>query len=144
MTMKLTQFSIALLFIAANSAADPASIVVSRAHARATVPGQTTGAAYIDIENRGKTDDKLLKIVTPAAQSAEVHSMTMDGSIMRMREVGQIDLKPAAKVAMAANEGYHIMLVGLKQPLKAGQKIPLSLRFEKAGKIDVEAVVDGN
>ena len=142
--MKLTSLSISLLLVTANATADPAGIVISHAHARATVPGQTTGAAYIDIENRGKTDDKLLKIVTPAAQSAEVHSMTMDGSIMRMREVGQIDLKPAAKVAMAANEGYHIMLVGLKQPLKPGQKIPLSLRFEKAGKIDIDVMVDAN
>ncbi len=142
--MKNTLIAIALMFVAALAAAQPAAIVIDHAHARATVPGQTTGAAYVDIENRGKTEDKLLKISSPVAQSAEVHSMTMDGSIMRMREVPQIDLKPAAKVSMAANEGLHIMLIGLKAPLRPGQKIPLALRFEKAGKIEIEAVVDAN
>jgi copper(I)-binding protein len=142
--MKHTLIATALFLTTAMAAADPAAIVVDHAHARATVPGQTTGAAYIDIENRGKLDDKLLKVSSPIAQSAEVHSMVMDGSIMRMREVPQIDLKPAAKVSMAASEGLHIMLIGLKQPLRPGQKIPLSLRFEKAGKIEIDAVVDGN
>ncbi|HEX7644238.1 MAG TPA: copper chaperone PCu(A)C [Burkholderiaceae bacterium] len=142
--MKMLPVALFLTFFATASSAAPSAIVIDRAHARATVPGQTTGAAYVDIENRGKADDKLLKISSPVAQSAEVHSMTMDGTIMRMREVGQIDLKPAAKVTMAPNEGMHIMLIGLKQPLRPGQKIPLSLRFEKAGKIDVEAIVDAN
>lgn len=142
--MKHTLIAMSLILGSASAAADPAAIIIDHAHARATVPGQTTGAAYIDIENRGKIEDKLLKISSPIAQSAEVHSMVMDGSIMRMREVGQVDLKPAAKVTMAASEGLHIMLIGLKQPLRPGQKIPLSLRFEKAGKIDVEAIVDAN
>ena len=117
---------------------------ISNPHARATVPGQTTGAVYFTIENTGKTGDKLLGITTSASQSAELHNMQMDGDIMRMREVGQVDLKPATKVTMAANEGLHIMLIGLKQPLRPGQKIPLSLRFEKAGKIDVDVTVDTN
>lgn len=142
--MKHLLIAASLILVSLSAAADPNAIVIDHAHARPTVPGQTTGAAYIDIENRGKTGDKLLKISSGVAQSAEVHSMAMDGSIMRMREVGQVDLKPAAKVGMAANEGLHIMLIGLKQPLRPGQKIPLSLRFEKAGKIDVEAIVDAN
>ena len=139
--MKNTTLALILMFAAAAWAGSGA-IVVDHAHARATVPGQTTGAAYVDIENRGKTGDRLLKISSPAAQSAEVHSMTMDGSIMRMREVGQIELKPAAKITMAASEGFHIMLIGLKAPLKPGQKIPLALSFEKAGRIEVDALVD--
>jgi copper(I)-binding protein len=142
--MRTLPIALTLMLTAASAFADTNTIIISHAHARATVPGQTTGAVYLDIENRGKIDDKLLRIATPVAQSAEVHSMTMDGTIMRMREVGQIDLKPAAKISMAPNEGYHIMLVGLKQPLKSGQKIPLGLRFEKAGKIDIDVMVDTN
>ena len=142
--MKRALTAFVLTLAATAACADPADIVIDHAHARATVPGQGTGAAYVDIENRGKTSDRLIKISSPIAQSAEVHSMTMDGSIMRMREVPQIELKPGAKVAMATNEGFHIMLIGLKQPLRPGQKIPLALRFEKAGRIDVEAVVDTN
>jgi copper(I)-binding protein len=142
--MRTLPIALTLMLTAASAFADTNTIIISHAHARATVPGQTTGAVYLDIENRGKIDDKLLRIATPVAQSAEVHSMTMDGTIMRMREVPQVDFAPAAKVSMAANEGLHIMLIGLKQPLRPGQKIPLALRFEKAGKIEVEAVVDAN
>ena len=68
--------------------------------------------------------------------------MVMDGNIMRMREVSQLELQPAARVVMTPGDGYHIMLVGLKKALVPGQKVPLSLRFEKAGKLDIEAVVD--
>lgn len=134
-----------LLFFAAGGAVwaqDHANLVFDHPHARPTVPGQTSGAAYISMENKGKTADRLLRISSPVAQSAEVHSMTMDGNIMRMREVGQVELNPAAKVVMSAGEGYHIMLVGLKKPLKPGDKIPLNLYFEKAGKVELEAVVD--
>jgi copper(I)-binding protein len=66
----------------------------------------------------------------------------MDGGIMRMREVDALELQPAAHVTMSPGDGYHIMLVGLKKALVPGQKVPLSLRFEKAGKLDIEAVVD--
>jgi len=141
--MKTLLCSIAFLsFAGAALADDHASVVVSNAHVRPTVPGQTSGAAYLDIENKGKISDKLLTVSSPAAQSAEVHSMTMDGSIMRMREVTQLELKPAAKLTMGPGDGYHIMLVGLKKALRPGEKIPLNLRFEKAGKVELEAVVD--
>jgi copper(I)-binding protein len=119
------------------------NIHVDHAHARPTVTGQTSGAAYLSIENKGSSADKLLTVSTPVAKSAEVHSMVMDGNIMRMREVSQLELAPAARIEMSAGDGYHIMLVGLKKALLPGQKIPLSLRFEKAGKLDIEAVVDG-
>ncbi len=85
---------------------------------------------------------KLLAVATPAAKSVEVHSMQMDGNMMRMREVGELELKPAARIAMQPGDGYHIMLLGLKQALKPGEKIPLTLRFEKAGKLEIEATVD--
>ncbi len=141
--MKTLLCTLALLSLSGSALADDhASMVVNNAHARPTVPGQTSGAAYIDIENKGKTSDRLLTVSSPAAQSAEVHSMTMDGSIMRMREVTQLELKPAAKLTMGPGDGYHIMLVGLKKALRPGAKIPLNLRFEKAGKIELEAVVD--
>ena len=117
-------------------------IQVDHAHARPTVTGQSSGAAYISIENKGGSSDKLLTISSPVAKSAEVHSMVMDGNIMRMREVSQLELQPAARIVMTAGDGYHIMLVGLKKALVPGQKIPLSLRFEKAGKLEIEAVVD--
>ncbi|HEY8023935.1 MAG TPA: copper chaperone PCu(A)C [Burkholderiaceae bacterium] len=141
--MKTRLFALALISAAGSVLADDhTSLVVSNAHARPTVPGQSSGAAYIDIENRGKTSDRLLTISSPVAKSAEVHSMTMDGTIMRMREVTQLELKPSAKLTMGSGDGYHIMLVGLKKALKPGEKIPLNLRFEKAGKMELDAIVD--
>jgi copper(I)-binding protein len=115
---------------------------IDHAHARATVPGQSSGAAYVSIENNGKVSDKLLAVASPVAKSAEVHNTIMDGNIMRMRDVSELELKPSAHIVMQPGDGYHIMLVGLKQALKPGEKIPLSLRFEKAGKIEIEVSVD--
>jgi copper(I)-binding protein len=109
--------------------------------ARSTVPGQSSGAAYLTIENSGKNTDRLVAVASPMAKSAEMHSMTMDGNVMKMREVEGIEIKPAAKVSMKPGEAYHIMLIGLRQALKAGDKFPLTLTFEKTGKVEVSVVV---
>lgn len=118
------------------------NLQIDHAHARATVPGQSSGVAFVSIENKGAVGDKLLTVASPVAKSAAVHSMTMDDNMMRMREVSALELKPSARIVMQPGDGYHIMLVGLKQALKPGDKIPLSLRFEKAGRIEIEVLVD--
>lgn len=110
--------------------------------ARTTVPGQPSGGAYLSIENKGKAADKLIAVASPVAKSTEIHTMSMDGNVMKMREVGSIEVKPSEKVAMQPGNGYHIMLIGLSQPLKAGDKIPLTLTFEKAGKLEVSVYVE--
>jgi copper(I)-binding protein len=110
--------------------------------ARPTVPGQPSGGAYLSIENKGKTGDKLVSVSSPVAKSSEIHTMSMDGNVMKMREVGSIDIKPSEKIAMQPGNGYHIMLIGLSQPLKVGDKIPLTLTFEKAGKLEVSIYVE--
>ncbi|WP_034297960.1 copper chaperone PCu(A)C [Herbaspirillum sp. RV1423] len=110
--------------------------------ARPTVPGQPSGGAYLSIENKGKTGDKLVSVASPVAKSAEIHTMSMEGNVMKMREVGSIDIKPSEKIAMQPGNGYHIMLIGLVQPLKVGDKVPLTLTFEKAGKLEVSVYVE--
>ncbi|MEO6921742.1 MAG: copper chaperone PCu(A)C [Collimonas sp.] len=117
------------------------AIHISHPYARATVPGQPSGGAFLRIENTGKEGDKLIGVSSPAAKSTEIHSMAMDGDVMKMREVGEIALAPAATVDMKPGNGYHIMLIGLTQQLKAGDKFPLTLTFQKAGKIDVSVQV---
>lgn len=104
-------------------------------------PGQP-GGAYMTLENAGKAADKLVAASSPIATSVQIHSMSMDGNIMRMREVANIELPPGAKLAMKPGDGYHLMLLGLKQPLKAGDKFPLILTFEKAGKVEVSVWVE--
>lgn len=109
--------------------------------ARATMPRQPTGVAYLTIENKGKNGDKLIAASSPAAKSVEIHNMWMEGEVMKMREVPGIELKPASKVVMTPGDGYHLMLMGLRQTLKPGDKFPMTLTFEKAGKTEVTVVV---
>ncbi len=132
-----------LAFSAAVSAQNyqAGALHVDHPYARATVPGQPSGAAYMTLENRGKDGDRLLAAASPVAQKTEIHTMSMDGNVMKMRQVAGIDLAPAAKVVMKPGDGYHIMLLGLKQQLKAGDTLPLTLTFEKAGKLEVSVPV---
>ncbi|GAC1549628.1 MAG: copper chaperone PCu(A)C [Collimonas sp.] len=120
---------------------DLGSLHIGQPYARATVPGQPGGGAFLSIENKGKEADKLIGVSSSVAKSAEIHTMSMAGNVMKMREVGEVDLPPASTVDMKPGHGYHIMLMGLNQPLKAGDKFPLTLTFRKAGKIEVSVVV---
>ncbi len=112
--------------------------------APATLPGQNSGAVYLLIDNEGTVADRLLAASSPAAASVSIHSMSMDGNIMKMREVDGVALPPATKVSLKADSGYHLMMTGLKQPMQPGDKIPMTLTFERAGKLDVSVHVDPN
>lgn len=134
----------ALAIAAAANAHDykAGELTVAHPYARATVPNQPTGAAYMTIENSGKDADKLLAASSPVAKSVQIHSMSMQGNVMKMREVSDLELKPSTKTELKPGDGYHLMLVGLKQPLKAGDKFPVTLSFEKAGKVEVSVWVE--
>ncbi|MFA9439802.1 copper chaperone PCu(A)C [Uliginosibacterium sp. sgz301328] len=136
--------SAATIFITAASAHsfDLGVIHIGHPWARETVPGQPTAGAYLTLENRGGAD-RLLAVSTPAAASAEVHSMSMEGTTMRMRKLNALDLPPGKTVVLAPG-GFHVMLFGLKAPLKNGDRIPLTLRFEKAGEVTVTVNVQAN
>jgi len=136
--------SAAMLLISISSNAQNnqvGEVRIDQSYARPTMPGQTSGGAYVTIENKGKHADTLISVSSPAAKSAEIHTMTMDGNVMRMREVSNVEIKPGAKVVMKPGDGYHIMLMGIRQPLKTGDKIPLTLTFEKSGKVEITALV---
>lgn len=150
--MSMTRFALAaalaaLAGLSSTSAfahgAKIGDLSIGHPHARATVPGQPAGAAYLSIENNGKTADRLVGVSSPVAAGGQIHTMSMEGSVMKMREVDAIAIAPGAKVSMKPGDGYHLMLTGLKKPLKEGDKFPLTLTFEKAGKLDVEVHVDG-
>lgn len=95
-----------------------------------------TGATYFQLINKGKSDDALMEVKGDVADKIEVHTMTMDNNIMRMRKVDRLAL-PAGKTVAIEPGGLHIMLIGLKKPLVVGEKFPLHLVFEKAGGVDV-------
>jgi copper(I)-binding protein len=117
-------------------------IHIGHPYARPTVTAQTNGAVYVNIENKGKTADQLISVSSPASNSAEIHTMSMQGNVMKMREVPNIEIKPAEKVTMTPGHGYHIMLIGLKQPLKVGDKLPVTLRFKNAGSVEAQVFVE--
>ena len=112
---------------------------ITEVWARPTVPGQDMGGAFLLITG-GRTADRLLGARSPLAMEVELHSMRMEGDVMRMRAVESIDI-PAGKTVALAPGGFHLMLMGLNAPLKAGTPLPLVLRFEKAGEVAVQAEV---
>lgn len=116
-----------------------AAIRAEQAWARATAPQQKVGGAYVTLIS--PADDQLVGVSTPIAGRAEVHEMRMDGNVMRMREVEGGLALPAGKVVALAPGGYHIMLMDLKQPLVAGQVIPMQLRFRSAPPLDLQVKV---
>jgi copper(I)-binding protein len=116
------------------------TIVVERPWARATPAGAKNGAAYATLINNGKAGDTLLSATTPVAEKVQFHSTSEANGVSHMREMRAVEVAPGARVTFSPG-GMHIMVVGLKQPLKEGQTFPLSLTFEKAGKVDVTVPV---
>jgi len=127
-----------VLFSTAAALAQSDDVEIKNAWARATPGGAQTAAAYVTIE--APAGDRLTGISTPAAQKADIHSMTMDNGVMKMRQVDGLDL-PAGKEVTLKPGGYHIMLTGLAKPLEAGQSFPLTLSFAKAGAQEVTVSV---
>ncbi len=125
-------------------AADPASsasIRVAGAWSRATAPGASVGVVYFEVINSGPADT-LLTIECPAAQRVEMHATTSADGIMKMRPVSSVDIPERGRVAFQPG-GLHAMLIGLKQPLQEGGRLPLTLVFRRAGKLSLEAAIQG-
>ena len=112
-------------------------IEVDQAWTRATAPGTKVAAGYMIIRNRSAAPDRLVGIASPAAARVETHVTLRDGDVARMREVkgydvpanGSFELKPG---------GAHLMFVDIRQPFREGERVPATLRFEKAGEVRVE------
>jgi copper(I)-binding protein len=123
--------------------ASAGDIEITHPFATPSLPGTTTGAAYFStLENTGTRPDRLVRAATPVAARVELHTMSVDAQgVMRMREVDAIALAPKASISMRPGAGFHLMLIGLKQPLKEGETFPMSLQFEHAGKVEVKVVV---
>jgi copper(I)-binding protein len=131
--------ALALMLASPASAAD---IEVTAPFARATAGSAQAGAAFMTLKNMSARDDELVSASSPVANSAELHTHLMEGDIMRMREVPSIDVPAGGSVSMQPG-GLHVMLMGLKQPLRQGEVFPLTLTFANAGPITVEIPVKG-
>ena len=116
------------------------AITVDHPHARSTGAGQSAGGGFMKLVNGGGAD-RLLSASADVAKSVELHSMAMEGDVMRMRRVDAIELPPGKTVELKSG-GYHVMFIGLKAPLKEGSSFPLKLKFEKAGEVTVDIKVE--
>jgi copper(I)-binding protein len=127
-----------LLAACGESSSEAGGIELRDAWARASAT--QTSAAYLTIENRTGEDDTLLEVRSPVAERVEIHDMTMEDMVMRMRKLDDLPVAAGESVSLAPG-GKHIMLIGLSGPLEEGASVPLTLVFEKAGEMAVEAPV---
>ena len=116
-------------------------VTVAHPWARATPGGATVGVAFMEIKTDDKTSDRLVSASSPIAGRVEVHTHLMEDGVMKMRRVEALDLKPGESRVLKPS-GEHVMLFDLKQPLKEGDLVKLTLVFEKAGAIEVEGSVE--
>ena len=142
----LRTWPLALVFAAGLALAHgfkAGDVAIEHPFATPTLAGTSTGAAYfVALENTGKTADRLVSATTPVAERVEIHTMAVDAKgVMRMREIDGVVLAPKAKVEMKPGGAMHLMLIGMKAPLKAGSSFPMTLKFERAGTVDVSVSV---
>ena len=126
------------LAVTAAAASAQGAPRVEEAWAHPTVAGQAAGGGFVKITS--PVADRLIAARTTAAKAVELHTMQMDGDVMRMRQVPAIDL-PAGKTVELKPGGLHLMLMGPTKPLAEGASFPLTLRFEKAGEVTVDVKV---
>ena len=138
--------AVAALAVATTSAVLAAdyrlgTLTVSNPWSRETAPAQTVGGGFVTIVNGSKVEDRLVAATSPVAGEVQLHTMSMDGGIMRMRQLqngipipvgGRVELRPG---------GMHLMFMGLKRPLRQGERVPVTLRFQRAGQVTVRFAV---
>jgi copper(I)-binding protein len=118
-------------------------LVITQAWSRATPGGAKIAGGYLMIENNGAAPDRLVSGSADFAGKVEIHEMAMNNGVMTMRPLDKgLVIEPGKTVKLAPG-GYHLMLMDLKRPLKQGDKVPLALEFEKAGKVVLSLDVQG-
>ena len=135
--MRIFAFALLLAATAAH-----AQVEVDKAWARATAPGAPVAGGYLTIRNKGAAPDRLIGASSSAAAKVELHVHVKEGEVMKMRQVQAYDI-PAHGSFDAKPGGAHLMFVQLARPFKEGEKIPVKLKFEKAGEVNVDFAVGG-
>lgn len=134
--------SLLLFTIGQPAMADSAGdiIMVQDPYVRAVPPGQPNSASFMSLHNPDEQGHVLIGASSPAAEVAELHTHTMEGGMMRMRKVEKVDLPGGDRVSLEPG-GLHVMMIGLKQKLVPGEKVPLTLLFEDGSQLKVDAPV---
>lgn len=113
------------------------SLELSAGFVKAMLPGQPVGGGYVTIANSGSADDRLVSITSPLAGAVELHEMSMAGDVMKMRKLDAGIPVPAGQTVELKPGGLHMMFMQVKAPFQAGAMVPVTLVFEKAGKLDL-------
>ena len=135
----------AVLFAASAHAEElkAGDLVITEAWSRATPNGAKIAGGYLTIENKGSAPDRLVGGSGEIAGKIEVHEMAMNNGVMTMRPLDKgLTIEPGKTVKLAPG-GYHLMMFDLKGQLKQGDKVPVTLEFEKAGKVTLSLDVQG-
>jgi len=130
----MKRWAFLLLFASANALAQ---VEIKDAWARATAPGAKVGAGYMTLRNASREADRLVSAASPRAQRVEMHVHLKEGEVMKMREVKGFDIPPGGGFELKPG-GAHLMFVSIGAPFKEGEKIPVTLRFERAGEVKTE------
>jgi periplasmic copper chaperone A len=117
------------------------AVTVEQPWARATPAGAKTGAVYMTLDNKSGTADRLTGASSDVAETLQIHEMKVENGVMQMRQLAGGLPIPAGGSVVLKPGSYHVMLIGLKKPLTAGEEFPLTLTFEKAGNISVTVPV---
>lgn len=143
--MRLNLAAFTLLALLGNSAQahdyTVGDLHIEHPWSRALPPSAPNGGAYFTVHNASESGDRLVAVSTPRAAKAELHTHLMLGEVMKMQKIDSISIPAGGEVRFAPG-GNHVMLFGLTQPLVAGERFPLTLEFEKAGKVDVEISIE--
>lgn len=145
MTIRFRRFALLLSAAVALPAsmlafAGEADIEISDAYVRMVPPGTPTSGAFMTIKNSGNVDRKLVKAESPVSKLVELHNHTNDNGVMKMRQVSEIDVKSKGQAELKPGS-YHVMLIDLKQSLKEGDTVPITLTFDDGSTKKVDAPV---
>ena len=142
-SIALNLFGFILVFISAGAIADHnfklGQLTIDHHYTRSTAPGQKVAGGFMKIENKGAAD-QLVSASSPVAGEMQLHTMTMDGNVMKMREVKMIEVPANGSVELKPG-GLHLMFMDIKAPLKAGESVPVKLKFQKAGEVEIKVPV---
>ncbi len=131
--------------MAATGAADAVikagDLELSAASTKAMLPGQPVGGGFVTIKNNGASDDKLVSVSSPLAGRAEIHEMAMVNDVMKMRKLNDGIAIPAGQTVELKPGGLHFMFFNVSKPFAEGDKVPVTLAFEKAGEVTIELPV---
>lgn len=141
MALWISVFGLGLAGTTQAQNAKVGSVQIENAYTRSTVPGQMAAGGFMKIENKGSGADQLLSASSPIAGEVQLHEMSMEGNVMKMRQVKEV-LVPAGGNVELKPGGMHLMFMNIKAPLTAGETVSVKLKFAKAGEVEVKMPVN--